>query len=165
MDFPGYSIGGVSVGESKELMQKILEITVPLLPSGRQRYLMGVGYPDDILTAVEKGIDMFDCVLPTRNARTGLVFTSDGPYNFRNAAAADDSLPLDTECGCYVCRRYSRAYIRHLYMVSEITAHRLATYHSVYFFIRLMSNIRAAIREHRFSEFKRRFLSRYLSRS
>ena len=164
LDFPGYSIGGVSVGESKEMMQGTLEVTVPLLPPDRQRYLMGVGYPEDILTAVGKGIDMFDCVLPTRNARTGLVFTARGPYNFRNAAAADDNLPLDPECDCYVCRRYSRAYIRHLYMVSEITAHRLATYHSVDFFVRLMGDIQRAIREHRFSAFKHEFLSRYLSK-
>jgi queuine tRNA-ribosyltransferase len=164
LGFPGYSIGGVSVGESKEMMQRTLEVTVPLLPANQQRYLMGVGYPDDILTAVERGIDMFDCVLPTRNARTGLVFTATGPYNFRNAAAADDNLPLDPECDCYVCRRYSRAYIRHLYLVSEITAHRLATYHSVNFFIRLLGDIRRAIREHRFSAFKREFLSRYLSK-
>ena len=164
LDFPGYSIGGVSVGESKEMMQGTLEVTVPLLPPDRQRYLMGVGYPEDILAAVEKGIDMFDCVLPTRNARTGLVFTARGPYNFRNAAAADDNLPLDPECDCYVCRRYSRAYIRHLYMVSEITAHRLATYHSVDFFVRLMGDIQRAIREHRFSAFKHEFLSRYLSK-
>ncbi len=161
LDFPGYSIGGLSVGEPKELMEQMLDITLPLLPERKQRYLMGVGYPEDILMAVEKGIDMFDCVLPTRNARTGLVFTSQGPYNFRNASAADDDQPLDPDCDCYVCRRYSRAYIRHLYSVSEITAHRLASYHSVYFFIRLMRRIREAISEKRFAAFKKLFLSRY----
>jgi len=163
MDFPGYSIGGLSVGEPKEMMEQMLDVAVPLLPPDRQRYLMGVGYPEDILMAVEKGIDMFDCVLPTRNARTGLVFTASGPYNYRNAAAAEDSLPLDPECDCYVCRRYSRAYLRHLYTVSEITAHRLASYHSVNFFVRLMRDIREAIAENRFASFKSEFLKRYTS--
>jgi len=162
LDFPGYSIGGVSVGESKEQMEMALDITLPMLPADRQRYLMGVGYPEDILAAVEKGVDMFDCVLPTRNARTGEVFTSTGPYNFRNAAAADDSRPLDPDCQCLVCARYSRAFIRHLYSVSEITAHRLATYHSVYFFLKLMRDMRSAIRENRFAAFKKGFLARYL---
>lgn len=162
-DFPGYSIGGLSVGEPKEIREQMLDITLPLLPSERQRYLMGVGYPEDILMAVEKGVDMFDCVLPTRSARTGLIFTADGPYNFRNAPAAEDDRPLDPDCGCLVCRRYSRAYIRHLYTVSEITAHRLASYHSVYFYLRLMQNIRQAIRENRYLTFKQDFLSRYNS--
>lgn len=163
LDFPGYSIGGLSVGEPKEQMEQMLDITMPLLPRDKQRYLMGVGYPEDILTAVEKGIDMFDCVLPTRNARTGLVFTATGPYNYRNASAADDGLPLDPDCDCYVCRRYSRAYLRHLYTVSEITAHRLASFHSVNFFIKLMRDIRQAISESRFAPFKSRFLAKYHS--
>ena len=141
----------------------MLDVVLPLLPAEKQRYLMGVGYPEDILMAVERGVDMFDCVLPTRNARTGLVFTATGPYNFRNAAAADDNQPLDSDCDCFVCRRYSRAYIRHLYSVSEITAHRLATYHSVNFFIRLMRQIREAIRNDRFQEFKSSFLQKYQS--
>ncbi|MCP4569317.1 MAG: tRNA guanosine(34) transglycosylase Tgt [FCB group bacterium] len=161
LDFPGYSIGGLSVGEPKELMTEMLEVTLPLLPTDKQRYLMGVGYPEDILMAVERGIDMFDCVLPTRNARTGLVFTATGPYNFRNAVAAEDDRPLDPDCDCYVCRRYSRAYLRHLYSVSEITAHRLASFHSVNFFIRMMRDIRAAIKENRFIAFKDQFLSKY----
>jgi queuine tRNA-ribosyltransferase len=161
MDFPGYSIGGLSVGEPKELMEGMLDVTLPLIPVDKQRYLMGVGYPEDILMAVEKGIDMFDCVLPTRNARTGLVFTSTGPYNFRNATAAEDDKPLDPDCDCFVCRRYSRAYLRHLYSVSEITAHRLASYHSVNFFIRLMRDIRIAISEDRYIIFKREFLLKY----
>lgn len=163
LDFPGYSIGGLSVGEPKEEMSQMLDIVLPLLPADKQRYLMGVGYPEDILMAVENGIDMFDCVLPTRNARTGLVFTSQGPYNFRNATAADDSLPLDPACDCFVCKRYSRAFIRHLYSVSEITAHRLASFHSVNFYLRLMQSIRQAIRENQFSAFKKRFLSAYSS--
>lgn len=163
MEFPGYSIGGLSVGEPKEQMEQMLEVTMPLLPAEKQRYLMGVGYPEDILMAVEKGVDMFDCVLPTRNARTGLVFTATGPYNYRNATAAEDSLPLDPNCDCYVCRRYSRAYLRHLYTVSEITAHRLASFHSVNFFIRLMKDIREAIEENRFAAFKAKFLAKYRS--
>jgi queuine tRNA-ribosyltransferase len=163
MDFPGYSIGGLSVGEPKERMEQMLDITVPLLPTEKQRYLMGVGYPEDLLMAVERGVDMFDCVLPTRNARTGLVFTATGPYNYRNATAAEDSLPLDPDCDCYVCRRYSRAYLRHLYSVSEITAHRLASYHSVNFFIWMMRDIREAIAEDRFASFKAQFLAKYRS--
>jgi len=163
MEFPGYSIGGLSVGEPKEQMEQMLEVTTPLLPVEKQRYLMGVGYPEDLLMAVEKGVDMFDCVLPTRNARTGLVFTTSGPYNYRNATAAEDGLPLDPDCDCYVCRRYSRAYLRHLYSVSEITAHRLASFHSVNFFIRLMKDIREAIEESRFASFKAQFLAKYRS--
>jgi queuine tRNA-ribosyltransferase len=163
MDFPGYSIGGLSVGEPKEQMGQMLDVTMPLLPANKQRYMMGVGYPEDILMAVEKGVDMFDCVLPTRNARTGLVFTTAGPVNYRNAAAAEDSLPLDPDCDCYVCRRYSRAYLRHLYTVSEITAHRLASFHSVNFFINLMCDIRDAIAENRFALFKSQFLTKYRS--
>ncbi len=161
LDFPGYSIGGLSVGEPKDQMAEMLDVTMPLLPRDKQRYLMGVGYPEDILMAVEKGVDMFDCVLPTRNARTGLVFTASGPYNYRNATAAEDSLPLDPDCDCYVCRRYSRAYLRHLYSVSEITAHRLASFHSVNFFIELMRDIRDAIAEGRFASFKAQFLAKY----
>lgn len=161
LDFPGYSIGGLSVGEPKDDMIKMLDVTVPLLPRDKQRYLMGVGYPEDILNAVERGIDMFDCVLPTRNARTGLVFTKSGPYNFRNAAAADDDRPLDPDCNCFVCQRYSRAYLRHLYSVSEITAHRLASYHSVNFFIEFLRDIRTAIREDRFGKFKKEYLDKY----
>ena len=161
MDFPGYSIGGLSVGEPKDVMAQMLDVTVPMLPFDRQRYLMGVGYPEDILMAVEKGIDMFDCVLPTRNARTGLVFTAAGPYNFRNASAAEDGRPLDPACDCPVCKRYSRAYLRHLYLVSEITAHRLATYHSVHFFVRLMRDIRNSIQNNQFSQFKAEFLAHY----
>lgn len=162
-DFPGYSIGGLSVGEPKKLMAEMLDATLPHLPADKQRYLMGVGYPGDILMAVEMGVDMFDCVLPTRNARTGMVFTASGPYNFRNAIAAEDDKPLDPDCDCFVCQRYSRAYLRHLYSVSEITAHRLASYHSVNFFIKLMSGIRTAIESNRFAEFKKEFLAKYNS--
>ncbi|MDH4156329.1 MAG: tRNA guanosine(34) transglycosylase Tgt [candidate division Zixibacteria bacterium] len=161
LDFPGYAIGGLAVGESKELMEEMLAHTVQYLPEDRPRYLMGVGYPEDILMAVSYGIDMFDCVLPTRNARTGNVFTSEGQITYRNADFADDDSPLDPNCGCKVCRRYSRAYIRHLYNQSEITGMVLATYHSSYFFQDLMRRIRRAVEERRFESFRKDFLEIY----
>jgi len=134
LDFPGYAIGGLSVGESKQDMEKMLAHQIAYLPQDKPRYLMGVGYPEDILMAVSYGIDMFDCVLPTRNARTGNVFTSEGQIVYRNAEYANDDRPLDVNCDCKVCRRYSRAYIRHLYKQSEITGMVLASYHSTYFY-------------------------------
>ena len=161
LDFPGNAIGGLSVGESKEEMEEILAHTIELLPKDKPRYMMGVGYPEDILMAVSHGVDMFDCVLPTRNARTGNVFTSEGPLVYRNADCIDDSRPLDPNCDCRVCRRYSRAYIRHLYNQSEITGMVLASYHSSYFYQQLMRDIRAAIEENRFDSFRAEFLRRY----
>jgi queuine tRNA-ribosyltransferase len=163
LDFPGNAIGGLSVGESKEEMEETLAHTVTLLPGDRPRYLMGVGYPEDILMAVSYGVDMFDCVLPTRNARTGQVFTSTGPLVYRNAEFARDDRPLDIHCDCRVCRRYSRSYLRHLYNQSEITGLVLATYHSVYFYQRLMRGIREAIESGEFDRFRREFLARYFS--
>ena len=163
LDFPGCAIGGLSVGESKAEMEDMLGHTIQYLPTDRPRYLMGVGYPEDILMAVACGIDMFDCVLPTRNARTGNVFTSVGQLTYRNADYARDDRPLDPNCDCRVCRRYSRAYIRHLYNQSEITGMVLATYHSVYFYQQLMRDIRRAIEENRFDSFRRSFLERYAS--
>lgn len=161
LDFDGYAIGGLSVGESKDEMEEILAHTMQYLPEDKPRYFMGVGYPEDILMAVSYGVDMFDCVLPTRNARTGNVFTSEGQLTYRNADYADDERPLDPNCDCQVCRRYSRAYIRHLYNQSEITGMVLATYHSTYFYQNLMRNIRSAIEEERFDVFRREFLARY----
>lgn len=161
LDFPGYSIGGLAVGESKKEMEEMLAYTIQFLPGNKPRYLMGVGYPEDILMAVSYGVDMFDCVLPTRNARTGMVFTSEGPLVFRNAEYADDDRPLDVNCDCRVCRRYSRSYIRHLYNQSEITSLVLASFHSTYFFQNLMRNIRSAIEEDRFDSFRKSFLERY----
>ena len=161
LDLPGYAIGGLSVGESKTEMEDMLAHTIQYLPEDRPRYLMGVGYPEDILMAVSYGIDMFDCVLPTRNARTGNVFTSVGQLTYRNADYARDDRPLDPNCDCKVCRRYSRAYIRHLYNQSEITGMVLATYHSIYFYQELMRGIRASIEAGRFDEFRREFLERY----
>ncbi len=162
LDFPGNAIGGLSVGETKEEMEDMLAHTIKYLPAEKPRYLMGVGYPEDLLMAVSYGVDMFDCVLPTRNARTGNVFTSEGPIVYRNSEYANDERPLDPNCGCKVCRRYSRAYIRHLYNQREITGMVLATYHSTYFFQNLMKNIRIAIEESRFDEFKKEFLAKYL---
>ncbi len=162
LDLPGYAIGGLSVGESKGEMEDMLAHTIQYLPPDRPRYLMGVGYPEDILMAVSYGIDMFDCVLPTRNARTGSVFTSVGQLTYRNAEWANDDRPLDPNCDCSVCRRYSRAYLRHLYNQSEITGMVLATYHSVYFYQRLMQGIRRAIEAGRFADYRREFLARYL---
>ena len=159
--FPGYAIGGLAVGESKNEMEDILGFTILFMPEEKPRYLMGVGYPEDLLMAVSYGVDMFDCVLPTRNARTGMVFTSEGPLVFRNAVYANDDRPLDPGCDCRVCQRYSRAYIRHLYNQGEITALVLATYHSSYFFQNLMRNIRKSIETGTFLEFKKDFLERY----
>jgi len=161
LDFPGYAVGGLAVGESKKEMEETLAYTMQFLPEDRPRYLMGVGYPEDLLMAVSNGIDMFDCVLPTRNARTGMVFTSEGPLVFRNAEVADDSRPLDPECDCRVCRRYSRAYIRHLYNQREITSLVLASYHSTYFFQNLMRRIRDSIVENNFDKFRKEFLAKY----
>ncbi|MEW5993050.1 MAG: tRNA guanosine(34) transglycosylase Tgt [Candidatus Zixiibacteriota bacterium] len=161
LELPGYAIGGLAVGESKEELENTLAYTIQYLPRDRPRYLMGVGYPEDILMAVSYGVDMFDCVLPTRNARTGNVFTSEGQLTYRNADLATDDRPLDPNCDCKVCRRYSRAYIRHLYNQSEITGMVLATYHSTWFFQQLMRAIRESIERGAFEQFRREFLSRY----
>ncbi len=165
LDFPGNAIGGLSVGESKDEMEEMLAHTIQYLPEDKPRYLMGVGYPEDLFMSVSYGIDMFDCVLPTRNARTGNVFTSEGQIVYRNAEYANDEGPLDPNCDCKVCSRYSRAYIRHLYNQSEITGIVLASYHSTYFFQNLMKNIRTSIEENRFTEFRKEFLELYQSKA
>ncbi|MDF1545341.1 MAG: tRNA guanosine(34) transglycosylase Tgt [bacterium] len=161
LDFPGNAIGGLSVGETKGEMEEMLAHTIQYLPELKPRYLMGVGYPEDLLMAVSYGVDMFDCVLPTRNARTGSVFTSDGPLVYRNAVYANDSRPLDPNCDCKVCQRYSRSYLRHMYNQSEITGMVLATYHSTYFFQNLMRQIRTSIENKSFKAFRQDFLERY----
>jgi len=161
LDFPGYAIGGLSVGEPKEDMYTILELMHSLLPAAKPRYLMGVGTPEDLLEGVKRGVDMFDCVLPTRLARHGTAYTIEGKITVRNATFADDFSPLDRECGCYVCRNYSRAYLRHLIKAEEILASRLLSYHNVYFLAKLMENIRKAIREGSFSDFYHHFFSNY----
>jgi len=161
MDFPGYAIGGLSVGEPKRLMYEMLEITVPLLPSDKPRYLMGVGSPDALVEGAIRGVDMFDCVLPTRIARNGTVMTSSGRLVIRNAQYADDFGPLDPECSCYTCRHYSRAYIRHLIKANETFGIRLTTYHNLHFLLQLMRNIRQAIAEDRLLDFREQFFSAY----
>lgn len=161
LDFPGYSIGGLSIGEPKELMYEVLDYTMPIMPKNKPRYLMGVGSPDCLFEGVIRGIDMFDCVLPTRIARNGTVFTSKGKLVVRNAEYAEDFRPLDDECDCYACKNYSRAYIRHLFKAKEILAARLATIHNLRFLIHLMEQIREAIKDDRLLEFKDEFYSKY----
>jgi queuine tRNA-ribosyltransferase len=147
MDFQGYAIGGLSVGEPKSLMLNVLEWTIPFLPEGSPRYLMGVGAPEDILNAVMLGVDFFDCVLPTRNARNGTLFTSSGKISIKQAQYAEDGRPLDETCTCYTCRHYSRAYLRHLYLSKEILSSRLNTIHNLFYYINLLAKIREAIRK------------------
>ncbi|MGI6211152.1 MAG: tRNA guanosine(34) transglycosylase Tgt [Anaerovoracaceae bacterium] len=161
MDLPGYSIGGLSVGEPKELMLEILDDCVDYLPADKPRYLMGVGTPDYLFEGVERGIDMFDCVEPTRIARHGLATTSTGRLNIKNAKYERDFTPLDPDCDCYTCRNYSRAYIRHVFKAGEMMAPMLLSNHNLYFLIHLMEGIRDAIREDRFLEFKKEFYSKY----
>lgn len=161
LDFPGYAIGGVSVGEGKEAMLSAVEWTAPRLPEQKPRYLMGVGPPEDILEAVERGVDMFDCVMPTRNARNGCLFTSQGRINIKNQKYQRDFGPLDPACPCPVCRTYSRAYLRHLYLAREILSLRLNTLHNLFFMLHLSAAMREAIRAGRFIEFKASFLQDY----
>ncbi|WP_123041266.1 tRNA guanosine(34) transglycosylase Tgt [Cohnella candidum] len=161
LDFPGYSIGGLSVGEPKHLMYQVLEETVPLMPGNKPRYLMGVGSPDALVEGSIRGIDMFDCVLPTRIARNGTVMTSQGRLVVRHAKYADDFAPLDPECSCYACRSYSRAYIRHLIKADEMFGLRLTTIHNLHFLVELMRQVREAIREDRLRDFRDEFFEKY----
>jgi len=159
--FPGYAIGGLSVGEPKPIMYEILEQTTPYLPEDKPRYLMGVGSPDDLLEGVLRGVDMFDCVLPTRIARNGTAMTSVGKVVIKNAKYYDDFSPLDPNCGCYTCRNYTKAYLRHLYKADEILSSRLMTYHNLFFLIELMKNVRQAIMDDRLLDFKDEFFLKY----
>lgn len=161
MDFPGYAIGGLSVGESKELMYEVLNYTVPLLPHNKPRYLMGVGSPDALIEGAIRGVDMFDCVLPTRIARNGTTMTSMGRLVVRNAQYARDFGPLDPNCSCYTCTHYSRAYLRHLIKADEMFGLRLATYHNLHFLLQLMRDVRQAIREDRLLDFRDQFFAQY----
>lgn len=161
LDFPGYAVGGLSVGEPKEIMYHVLEYTTPLLPSNKPRYLMGVGSPDSLIEGSIRGIDMFDCVLPTRIARNGTVMTSSGRLVIKNAKYARDFRPLDEQCDCYTCRNYSRAYIRHLIHCNETFGMRLTTYHNLYFLIKLMKRIRQAIRDDCLGDFREEFFETY----
>ncbi|GIW49045.1 MAG: queuine tRNA-ribosyltransferase [Caloramator sp.] len=161
LDFPGYAVGGLSIGEPKDIMYEVLDWTVHLLPENKPRYLMGVGSPDALLEGVIRGVDMFDCVLPTRIARNGTVFTSKGKLVVRNAEYAEDFRPLDEECDCYACRNYSRAYIRHLFKAKEILGARLTTIHNLRFLLKLMEDVRQAIMEDRLLDFKEEFFEKY----
>lgn len=161
LDCPGIAIGGLSVGEPLEVYTEFLAYQSALLPENKPRYVMGIGTPDFILEAVENGIDMFDCVLPTRNARNGSYFTHDGPLSIKQERYKDDFSPIDSECCCRVCREYSRSYLRHLYKNDEILSSMLASYHNLYFLHDFVEDIRKAINEDRFVEFKKQFLERY----
>jgi queuine tRNA-ribosyltransferase len=157
LGFDGYAIGGLSVGESKAEMFRIVEHVAPRLPAERPRYLMGAGTPEDLVEAVRRGVDMFDCVLPTRNARNGWLYTAAGDLKIRNSRYARDPTPIDPACGCYTCRHYSRAYLRHLQQANEILGARLATLHNLYYYQALMRGLQAAIAEKRLDDFAQKF--------
>ncbi len=161
LDFPGYAIGGLSVGEPKELMIEVLKYTTPMMPKDKPRYLMGIGTPDYIFEAAISGIDMFDCVLPTRIARNGTAMTSSGRINLKNAKFKEDFTPLDAECDCYACKNYTKAYIRHLVKENEILGARLLTIHNLNFLLRLSENIRTAIKNDRLLDYKEEFYKKY----
>ncbi len=162
--FDGYAIGGLSVGETKPEMLMVLDHLGPLLPADRPRYLMGVGTPADILAAVTRGVDMFDCVMPTRNARNAYLFTADGVLKLRNAKHRDSELPIDPSCSCYACANFSRAYLHHLDKCNEMLGSQLATIHNLHFYQELMRGIRKSVLEGRFETFKSDFLARYQPR-
>jgi queuine tRNA-ribosyltransferase len=157
IDFDGYAIGGLSVGEPKEDMLRILAHTAPKMPQNKPRYLMGVGTPEDLVAAVSQGIDMFDCVMPTRNARNGWLFTQYGDIKIKNAGYKTDTKPLDADCGCYTCRNFSRAYLHHLHKVGEILGARLNTIHNLYYYQQLMAGMRSAIESGTFTAFQQEF--------
>jgi len=161
MDFPGYAIGGVSVGEGKDLIYNAVKWCGPHMPENKPRYLMGVGTPEDMWECVEHGIDMFDCVFPTRIARNGAVYTKEGQTNVRNGAYKEDFRPIDEGCECYACRNFTRAYIRHLFNVHEILGMRLTTLHNIHFMLRLMDKIRGSVLKGCFLAEKQRFFSEY----
>ncbi len=161
LDMDGYSIGGLSVGEPAEEMYAMTEIVTEILPESRPRYLMGVGTPENIVESVDRGVDMFDCVMPTRNARNGTLFTTHGRINIKAAKFKFSEEPIDKECDCYTCKNFSRGYVRHLFNAEEITGMILATIHNLRFYNRLMENIRQAIKEDRFKEFKKDFYQKY----
>ncbi len=161
MDFPGYAIGGLSLGEPKEITRQIVALTLPALPEDKARYLMGVGSPEDILSGVESGVDMFDCVLPTRVARNGALFTSSGRLNIRNARWKEEPGPPDPDCQCYLCRHFSAAYLHHLFRAEELLAYSLATIHNLTFLHHFMHKIRQSISSNDFKAFKADFLGHY----
>jgi queuine tRNA-ribosyltransferase len=163
MDFPGYAIGGLSVGEPKEAMFEMTSLCNSLLPEQKPRYLMGVGKPEDLVESIERGVDMFDCVMPTRNGRKGTVFTRLGPMVVKNATYKDDFQPIDSHCGCYACGNFSRAYLRHLFKAEEILGMRLASLHNLYFYLEIVRQARQAIVEDNYLEWKKEFLAQYFS--
>jgi queuine tRNA-ribosyltransferase len=157
MDLPGYAVGGLSVGEPKDIMLEVADFTLPLLPKTKPKYVMGVGTPEDLVELVSLGADMFDCVMPTRNARNGQIFTESGKINISNARYKNDTGPIDPGCTCYTCRNYSRAYLRHLLMGRELLAYRLNTIHNVHYYVNLVKNMRSAICRGEFDAFKKDF--------
>ena len=161
MDFDGYSVGGTSVGEPKDIMYNMISYATPYLPKDKPRYLMGVGDPLDIVEGVARGIDMFDCVLPTRIARHGNYFTRCGKVNIRNAKFKEDFTPLEDGCDCYTCKNFTKAYVRHLITAKETNAGRLLSIHNIRFLIKLTEDIRESIKEDRFDEFKEEFIKKY----
>jgi queuine tRNA-ribosyltransferase len=161
LGFEGFAIGGMAVGEPKALMYELTALVAGLLPFERPRYLMGVGKPEDLIDAVVRGVDLFDCVLPTRNARNGQCFTSEGPLVIKQAQHARDSRPLDEGCACYTCRRFSRAYLRHLFVSEELLVYRLLTLHNLHFFLSLMAAMRAAISVGTLGRLRAQFFDRY----
>jgi queuine tRNA-ribosyltransferase len=163
LNFSGYAIGGLSLGEPKVTTQEMIELSISYLPEDKPRYLMGVGTPEDMIESVYRGVDMFDCVLPTRNARNGSLFTRLGKMIIKNSEYADDFSPVDSECGCLTCKNYTRAYLRHLFHTGEITALRLSTIHSLYFYMDLMRKMREAILSDNFLEWREKFLKDYHS--
>jgi len=164
MDLPGYAIGGLAVGETAEEMYDIIEAVEPHMPVEKTRYLMGVGTPTNIIEAVARGVDFFDCVMPARNARHARLFTWEGAINLKNAKYITDPRPIDEHCDCPVCRRYSRAYIRHLFVAEEMLAQRLAVMHNLSFYNKLMERIREALDEGRFEEFRREYSAKLARR-
>ncbi len=160
MDFDGYALGGLSVGEPKELLFKMIELSRPMIPEQFPCYVMGVGTPEDLVECISLGVDMFDCVMPTRNARNGMLFTSFGHIVIKNSRFAKDDSPIDPDCTCYTCRNYSRAYLRHLFMARELLAYRLNTIHNLHYYTNLLREIRAAINQGSFVQFKRDFYSK-----
>ncbi len=163
IDFEGFAIGGLAVGEDQNIMFKTISFTTPHLPKNKPRYLMGVGKPDDIIGAIKRGIDMFDCVLPTRSGRNGQAFTTYGPLNIKNARFFDDDRPLDFNCNCHACKSFSRAYLHHLFKCKEILGASLLTWHNLKFYMDLVKNSRLSIIENKFLQFEKEFLKNYYS--
>ncbi len=162
MDFPGYAIGGVSVGEGLELLKKVVSMTAPFLPENKPRYLMGVGLPEDILESVERGMDMFDCVIPTRYARSATLFTNRGKIRLTHKNYKRDFYPVEPNCTCYTCRNFTRAYLHHLFNANEVLSAILASIHNVHFYLHMMADVRQSIENGQFADYKQEFLGRYL---